>query len=107
MQSHHKNILVTEERRVRPVLSESLIWFSLLAHLSSKQGSSISLREDFTIVYTFQPNEEHIATVDMLENKDFFHSASEREGVSIHKSRCHLSPIAAVEVNRDNIILKS
>ena len=106
MQSHHKDILVTEERRVRPILSKSLIWVSLFTHpLQNKDHPSS--REEFTFVYTFQPNEEHIVTVDMLGNKDFFHSASERGGVSIHKSRCHLSPIAVIEVDRDNIILES
>jgi len=71
MQSHLKNILVTEERRIRPLPSESLIWFFLLAHpLQNKDHPSS--REELTFLY--QPNEKHIATVDMLENKDFLFS---------------------------------
>jgi len=71
MQSHHKDILVTEERRVRPILSKSLIWVSLFTHpLQNKDHPSS--REELTFLY--QPNEKHIATVDMLENKDFLFS---------------------------------
>jgi hypothetical protein len=48
-------------------------------------------------------HEKHNTNTDMLANKDFFHSSGGRRGVSIHKSRGHLLPVAGV--NRDNIIL--